>query len=258
MKLRIPFFLAILVLITFFSCSKGDLESNHKPTDFKKLAKITSIDPSNGIETTLWEFYYNENNKITRMIENKYNYVVSFDINGKLSEIVKTADDGKRINYSFIYDALGRMIKHIEVQTDKNYPDLKPTITKFYEFDSNHKVVKSSVSNVPTSYNEFVWNGENMIDYKVFNNGILSYSYKTTLNDTKNNPTFEISYVLEPIGFIWSTSRNNPLSQLQISPDGSSTITTSSITYNSLNYPIETISSSQGKVLRKSKFYYIP
>ena len=183
-KLIVTCSYAIFLALFFTSCSKEE-DTTTGGSTVTKLSKITSWNPSSGVETTNLELTYNTAGVVTSAIgSNGDSFAFEFDASGKLSKVIKSNPNGRNSTSVYEYNTAGRISKINVVLSGNN------TNVYTYEYNAAGKMSKRIITYPSGSTtSEYTWVGDNISEVKLTNMPSSSVAtFRYTSYDDKKNP----------------------------------------------------------------------
>ncbi len=231
-----------LLAVGLTSCTKDKVEPEKTPT----LAKITSWNPSTGVENTSLEMVYNANGVATKAIYGGTDYALTYNAANKLSVLTATYKQGAvTVTHTLEYNTANQLVKIVFNDNGTN------NNTKTLTYNAAGKIIKSSTvyaSTGTTTYEvDYTWNGDNLATATT---GTYTSTYVTY--DDKLNP-FSLADGISMVLYGNPPSKNN-FTQLKTVNGGYTSTQNRVYEYNSSGWATSmklTDGSNEG-----TKFYY--
>ena len=250
MKNQIKNMLLLIAVMFTIGCAKEDT-STPNGNSVTKLSKITSWNPTSGIEINNLELTYNATGVITSAIgTNGDSFAFEFDAAGKLSKVIKSNPNGRNSTSVYEYNSAGRISKINVVHSGNN------TNVYTYEYNAAGKMSKKTVTYLAGSAtSEYTWVGDNISEVKLTTMpGSFVFTIRYTSYDDKNNP-YSLGGDFVAFGYLDNPPSKNNVLEMSITPSSGAVTTEKRIyEYNTLGYA--TSMKLMGSSNEGQKYYY--
>lgn len=232
MKTQIKNILLLLAILFTISCTKEE-DTTPSGNSVTKLSKITSWNPTSGIETNNLELTYNTVGVVTSAIgTNGDSFTFEFDAAGKLSKVIKSNPNGRNSTSVYEYNTAGRISK-INVALSANNTNVYT-----YEYNAAGKMSKRILTYPSgSSTSEYTWVGDNISEVKSTTMpGSSVATFRYTSYDDKNNP-YSLGGDFVAFGYLDNPPSKNNVLEMSTTPSSGAVTTQKRIyEYNTSGY----------------------